>query len=120
VRFNKSYRIRKIINNSLLFIFLLFSLNDLIDMHIRVIFNVDITSHYTIDGKTNNSPVKVKPAKKKNKPDSSGHDYNFTKPKTTAKTFFVLTDVVLLKDFLLHCSSGIIKTLIPRAPPLFK
>ncbi len=118
MKFNRSYRIRKIINNSLLFIFLLFSLNDLIDMHIRVIFNVDITSNYNIDGKTNNSPVKVKPAKKKNKPDNSGHDFNFTKPDTPAKTFFVLTDVVLLKDFLLYISTGIVKNLIPRAPPL--
>ena len=120
MRFNKSYRIRKIINNSLLFIFLLFSLNDLIDMHIRVIFNIDITSHYNIDGKTNNSPVKVKPAKKKNKSDNTGHDFNFTKPETSSKTFFVLTDVVLFKDCLLYISTGIIKTLIPRAPPLFK
>lgn len=118
MKFNRSYRIRKIINNSLLFIFLLFSLNDLIDMHIRVIFNVDISANYNIDGKTNNSPVKVKPAKKKNKPDNSGHDFNFTKPDTPAKTFFVLTDVVLLKDFLLYISSGIVKNLIPRAPPL--
>jgi len=120
VRFNNSYRIRKIINNSLLFIFLLFSLNDLIDMHIRVIFNVDITSNYNIDGKTNNSPVKVKPAKKKNKPDSSGHDFKFTEPENPAKTFFVLTDVVRLREFLLNTSSEIINNLIPRGPPSFK
>jgi hypothetical protein len=86
-------------------------------MHIRVIFNVDITSNYNIDGKTNNSPVKVKPAKKKNKPAISGSNINFTKPENSEKYLLAFTGVLLPIKLPATTIEKAANTLPSRAPP---
>ena len=112
----KSYPLRLIINNLLLFVFLTFSLSDLIDMHLRIIFNVNITSQYDALGKKNNSYVKA--IKKYKKIGSSGSNLNYIKPNVQRLTYFVNATEFTHCDFNNFITIRLLKNISGRAPPL--
>ena len=110
---------KKYIYNLLLFTFLFFTLNDLIDMHIRVIFNVDISANYNSSGQTTQTYAKVKPDKKEKKSNnSSGHKIHFKNNEEQNNIHFVLLDEIVSKNSDANLSELFLNKLKGRAPPI--
>lgn len=113
------FKNKKYIYNLLLFTFLLFTLNDLIDMHIRVIFNVDISANYNSSGQTTQTYSKVKPDKKEKKSDnSSGSKIQFKNNEDQNNSYFVLLDEIVSKNLDANLSELFLNNLKGRAPPV--
>ena len=113
------FKNKKYIYNLLLFVFLLFTLNDLIDMHIRIIFDVDISTTLNSSGQTAQAHSKVKPAKKdKNPNNTTGHKIHFVNSENQNKNGFILLDEIACKDLFANISKPFYTKLIGRAPPI--
>ena len=94
----------KILNKFLLFVFFIFTVSDLIEMHLKVIYKVDLYAHFPIS-KTSYSQ-KVKGGKVKTKDFHLSPDLSFYLTKNTRiKTFACKINTSLEHIILPHESS---------------
>ncbi len=114
----KSHKAKKIINNILLFIFIIFSLSDLIEMHIRLIYKVDLSATHFFVVKSGGS-TKVKPSKKKNTASLKSPNLQFSLPTQIVKTScFRLEKKIIKLNYLVYKSQRHSSIIIPRGPPI--
>jgi len=111
------YKFKKFLNGFFLFIFFIFSVSDLIEIHLKVIYKIDLYAAHNPYSKTNSSH-KIKVGKSKTKNLHSGSNlFNLLSDNSELNTFISKVNVF----FKYKISSKLILNtthLIPRAPPL--
>jgi len=108
-------KLRKILNKFLLFVFFIFTVSDLIEMHLKVIYKIDLYAHFPIS-KTGCSQ-KVKGGKVKTKDFHSSPDLSFYLTKSTRIKTFACKINASLKHIILPHESSKLKSSGTRAPP---